>query len=754
MVDYKSRRRRRKKESSKIFLYSNLAKYSLIAFVGFLLVIVGVFLWYGKDLPTPGKLVTAPLSQSTHIYDRNGVLLYSVYQNEDRSYVSISDIPKTLQHATIAIEDKNFYQNQGFSLTGYLRAIFNLIRYRSISGGGSTLTQQLVKNVLLTPQQNFSRKIKELMLAIQVDQKYSKNQILEMYLNDVPYGGATVGVEAASETYFGKPVKDLDLAQSAFLAGLPQSPSAYSPFSGQKYYLARSQEVLNAMSDQGYITQKQAKDAMDEVTNMQFSQSQGQSIKAPYFVMYVKQLLAKQFGEQVVASGGLQVTTTLDYSIEQKAEGIVKTEINGLKTYDVGNGAAVVMDPKTGQILSMVGGKDYFGDPTPSGCQSGSGPDSCVFDPNFNVAISKRQPGSSLKPIMYATAFEHGYTPASLIMDAPTDFKATASAPDYQPVNYSGKFLGPVQIRYALSNSLNIPAVKMLARLGTKTVMQQAYNMGIENWQPTDQNMADVGLSLVLGGRETTLLNETTAYSVFATEGVKHDPVAILKVTDSKGNVLYENKPTDGQQVLSKEASYLISSILSDNQARSLDFGLHSWLYLPAHPSVAVKTGTTDNKRDNWTVGYSPDYVVGVWVGNDNNATMNQAISSGITGASPIWNKIMTAILSGKPDKPFDKPDDIISMQIDALGGGLPKDGQPTRQEYFMKGTQPTTQSPIYQTVNGQTYIEFKEDDPVSTDGVNRWQQGIDAWVNSAYPNNPLYHPPAATASATPTPGH
>jgi membrane peptidoglycan carboxypeptidase len=772
-MDYRSARRLRSRkrggisfDARKFLTISTLLKYLFFAFIAAIIVGIGMFFWYSRDLPTPGTLVSSKYKDATRIYDRNHVLLYSVYQNENRTYVGLNIIPKQLQQATIATEDKDFYTNNGFSVTGMLRAARNIALGGSLQSG-STITQQLVKNVLLTDQQTIGRKIKEIILSVQVDQKYSKNQILEMYLNNIPYGGTAIGVEAGAELYFGKNVQNLDLAQSAFLAGLPQSPTLYSPFSGTKYYLNRTQEVLNAMVSNGYITQTQAIKSYNEIKNFQFSENTT-NIKAPYFVEYVKELLAQKFGDAMVTGGGLQVTTSLDYNIQQKAESIVKSEIGSLKSYDVGNGAAIVTDPKTGEILAFVGGKDYFGDPVPTGCTPGK---NCVFEPDVDAAVSDRQPGSSLKPIIYSVAFEHGYTPATMIMDVQTNFKATNSDPDYIPVNYSGNFNGPIQIRFALGNSLNVPAVKTLARVGIQPVMQQAYNMGISNWQPTPENLASVGLSLVLGGRETTLLDETTAYGVFANAGIRQDPVALLKVTDSQGNVLYQNQPTQGPRVLPADVSFLISHILSDNNARTMDFGPNSWLVVPGH-TVSVKTGTTDEKRDNWTIGYTPSYVVGVWVGNDDNEVMNQAISSGETGASPIWEKIMAAVLKGKPDQEETKPSDVVAEQIDAMAGGLPEPGQPTRSEYFIQGTQPTAISPVYQSKDGKNYLVFREDDPVSTDGTNRWQQGIDAWIAQNHASDDMYHPPddvirqatgdhsadtpgpTQPVTPTPTPGH
>jgi penicillin-binding protein 1C len=721
-------------------------KYLLRYIINFvilcILIAVGGILWISKDLPAPGKLVTADNNSNTRIYDRNGTLLYSFYLNENRTYVPLSQIPKYLQEGTISIEDKNFYQNPGFSIPGMLRAVRNMLLGEGLQSG-STITQELVKNVLLTNQQTIDRKIKELILAVEVTQLYPKNQIIELYLNDIGYGGPAVGVEAAAQEYFGKHVKDLDLAQSAFLAGLPQSPTYYSPFSGNTYYIGRTDEVLKQMNQNGYITQKQAQQALAEITNYKFS-THDLSLKAPHFVMYVKSELVKMFGEQAVESGGLTVTTTLDYNIEKEAENVVKSEIAGLKQYHVSNGAAIVRDPKTGEILAMVGSADYF-----NKTNGGS----------FNDALANRQPGSSLKPIMYSVAFEKGYTPATMVMDVPTDFQTNAQTPPYQPVDYEGTYVGPVQLRFALGNSLNIPAVKMLARVGIKPVMQQAYNMGIENWDPTQQALSQVGLSLVLGGRETTLLDETTAYGAFATGGIRHDPVSILKVTDANGNVLYQNQPNAGKRVLPEDISFLISHILLDNNARTLAFGPNSWLVVPGK-TVSVKTGTTDEKRDNWTIGYTPSYVVGVWVGNNDNSPMNQAIASGETGASPIWNKIMSYVLKGKADEQPKKPDNVIAKQVDALFGGLPVPGQPTRSEYFIKGTEPTKVSPDYKMADGKTYYDVQENDPVSKDGVNRWQLGIDEWIHITYSAADWqWYPPGNTIgqivaqlSPTPTP--
>ncbi len=734
-MDFGLRRRRRSRLSGKLpfkfklsdMTLNKLLRFGLYGLIAGIVGIIGLFLWYSRDLPTPGTLVLSQVKDATRIYDKDGDLLYSVFQDENRSYINLDDIPIELQEATIAVEDEDFYANSGFSPIAYIRVIRDVLIGRGLTGG-STISQQLVKNVLLTSERTLPRKIKELILAVQVNQRYSKDEILEMYLNNIPYGGTAIGVEAASQQYFGKKAKQLDLAESAFLAGLPQSPSRYAPFAG-KAYIGRTQAVLKQMVVNKYIAQDEADKALERIENYKFS-DRDEAIKAAHFVMYVRELLGEQFGESALTTGGLQVTTSLDYDLQEKAEEIVKKEVEALEKHKVGNGSAVVMDPKTGEILAMVGSKDYF---------------DRVGDGNFNVAVQgERQPGSSLKPIVYAAALEKGYTASTLLMDVNTEFDTGAintGQPPYKPVNYDGKFRGPVQVRFALGNSLNIPAVKILAMTGIDSVMKKAYDMGIENWEPTKENKADVGLSLVLGGREVTLLDEVTAYGVLANKGVRQDPVAILKVTDSKGKILFEHKKTNGKKVLSEDVAFIISHILLDNNARVDAFGSSSVLNIPGK-TVSVKTGTTDEKRDNWTIGYTPSFVVGVWVGNNDNSPMNPAIASGVTGASPIWNKIMKEALNDKKDEQFEKPEGVIAVQIDGFAGGLPHADVPVRSEYFVKGTEPKSESPIYRSKDGQNYYVFKEIDFVSADGRNRWQEAINAWIEANHKDDKLWNPP------------
>ena len=731
----------------KFALLSKLSTVGLVGIVVLMVVLIGSVIYFATQVPSPSDLQNQDVAQATRIYDRNGVLLYNIFQNQNRTPVKLADIPTNVKNATISIEDRNFYNEAGFSITGILRSVFQLIIHRQIEGGGSTLTQQLVKNTLLTNEVSLVRKIKELILAIQVERVYSKDQILEMYFNAIPYGGTAYGIESAANLYFGKHARQLDLAEASLLAGLPQEPSVYSPY-GTHPELAkvRQKEVLDSMVSNRYITRSQADAAYREALTYRTAKKQ-LGFKAPHFVLYVKEKLIEQFGEKMVEQGGLRVTTTLDENLQEDAQKIVTDEIAGLTNYDVGNGAALIEDPNNGQILAMIGSKDYFGKSEPSGCTSGV---DCVFDPNVNAALSERQPGSATKPITYSLALQKHYTAATVLEDVQTNFSGGVGQPVYAPVNYDGKFRGPIQVRYALGNSINIPAVKMLAMVGIKNDMDLAYRMGLSNWVPTDENVNNVGLSLTLGGRETSLIDLTTAYDVLADKGYRHDPVSILKVTDSNGKILYEYHDTPGVKILDEGITYIISNILADNGARSAEFGSNSVLVVPGH-TVSVKTGTTDEKRDNWTIGYTPSFVVGVWVGNSNNKPMNPVISSGITGASPIWQKLMERALKGKGDETYTQPDDVSYTDVDGLMGGKPHNGQPTRKEYFIKGTEPSAESSAYQNLkvcknnphqlsgpgddgDQKDMIQLKEDDPT---GANTWQDGINKWVLTA--SNPQF---------------
>lgn len=773
MLASRSRRQSRLRFSRFLNIYF-LSRVATITFIGLILgsiFTIGLFAWYSRDLPTPGKLKASNLSQSTKIYDRHGTVLYDIFNEENRTYVELKDVSPYLKEATLAIEDKDFYQNKGFSIIGYLRAARNALLSRGIAGGGSTLTQQLVKNTLLSSEQTLVRKIKELILAIQVDRKYKKDQILELYLNVVPYGGTAVGIEAASESYFGKKAKDLNLVESAILAGLPQRPSYYSPY-GQnpKAYIARTKDVLRRMREDSYITRKQEAQAIKSLEYISF-QPRSYSIKAPHFSFYIKDQLIKKYGEELVESGGLRVTTTLDYNLQKEAQKIVNEEVLKAKNLYAGNGASVVVNPKNGEILSLVGSRDFFA--TESAIPSEKGE---AFEGQFDVITQGfRQPGSTIKPVTYVTALEKGYTASTVIMDVKTVFPA-GDGKDYTPKNYNEKFNGPMQMRFALANSINIPAVKMLAMVGIKNMLKTAYEMGIKTLEPSDENMRRFGLSLTLGGGEVVPLDLAVSYSAFANGGFRVEPVSILKVTDPKGKVLFEQKQQElANRVISEEAAFIISHILLDNNARSLTFGTNSYLNIRGR-TVAAKTGTTDDRKDNWTIGWTPGMLVLSWVGNNNNKPMR--IASGVTGAAPIWRRIMLESLKDTQNEEFKVPQNVVSVSVDSLGGGLPVDGQATRSEYFIKGTEPVGPGPIYKQLriskaennklaspseiekreyDIKSFIVFAEQDPVSTDGKNKWQEGIDEWLKENYKDDSKYHPPTEQSTRvildpTPTP--
>lgn len=753
MFDMYMERKRRQLFGTKRRTLSTLTIAATVVFIGIAIIIFGVgilFAWYAKDLPRPDK-VQRTNGLSTVILDRNGVNLYDIFEDANRIPAKFEDIPQYLKEATVAVEDKEFYKHQGLSTSGIVRATINIFIFHNFQGG-STLTQQLVKNVLLTQERTLPRKMKEAILAVQIERKYTKDEILAMYLNEAPYGGTAVGVESAAQDYFGKSVKDLGLVECAFLAGLPQSPSQYSPFTGEgKLYIWRSEQVLRRMREDGYISATQETEAKAKLNKLTFA-DQTTKLRAPHFVAYVKDLLKDKFGQKALDAGGMKVTTTLDWKLQEKAQTIVAEEVAKAKTLKVSNGAAVVIDPKTGQILVMVGSKDYSATDSAGGYK-------------FNVATQGlRQPGSAIKPFSYATALKKGYTASTMLMDVDTKYPSgEAGKPEYDPKNYDGKFHGPIQLRYALGNSINTIAVKITALVGVRDVLKTAYDMGLSTLAPTDENLKRFGLSVTLGGGEVKLLDLTSGFGVFANAGMKNDPVAILKVEDAKGSVMYEYKKPQETRAIAADVAYIISDMLADNDARKLVFGSNSLLVIPGK-TVAVKTGTTDDKRDNWTVGYTKSRVIGVWVGNNDNSPMNPALASGITGAAPIWSRLMKEALVEIPDEKFDRPSSVIEVEVDAIGGGLPYGDSPKRKELFIKGTEPTAISSMFQNLkvskkdnnklantveinkgeyDTKTFIVFSETDPVSTDGKNRWQEAIDAWVNSQ--GDSKYKPPKET---------
>lgn len=637
--------RSRKPGRPKKFRLSKNCKiiFGICAFLIFLFSYTAFILTAAYQLPTPTRLIFSREPLTTEFYDRNGNLLYRLYEGKNRTLVKLTEIPQSLIQATVASEDRNFYHHIGIDPPAIIRALYRNLK-EGKEEGASTITQQLIKNSLLTPEKTYARKLREIILALWAEQIYSKPQILQMYFNEAPYGGSNVGIAAAAETYFGKAPQELNLAESAYLAGLPASPTLLSPYGSRPDLTKlRQKEVLKMMVKEKYITEEAADKAFAESLNIKLPIN---NILAPHFVMYVRDLLAEKYGSRVVSQGGLKIYTTLDLDLQETVEKIVKEEVENLTPLNVQNGAALVTDTN-GQILAMVGSKDYhephFG--------------------NFNVTLSPRQPGSSIKVITYATAFEKGFSPGNTILDIPTTFKGVSS---YSPVNYDGTFHGPVSIRTALGSSYNIPAVKMLAEVGIDEMIKTAKDLGIT----TFNDKSRYGLSLTLGGGEIKMIDMMAVYGSLANLGYKKYPTPFLKVTDSSGNILEEykqsfssNHDTD-EQVLDPQIAYLITDILKDNRARTPAFGPNSLLNIPGFP-VAVKTGTSDNKRDNWTFGYTPKYVVGVWVGNPDNSPMNPALTSGITGATPIWNRIMHTLLDGSTPLAFERPTGIAESVID-----------------------------------------------------------------------------------------
>jgi penicillin-binding protein 1C len=640
-----------------------------------LVIAFGVFYYFIlRDLPSPSHLSVNSLGQSTQIYDRNGVRLYTIYDDRNQTFVKLADIPRNLRLATLMAEDKDFYKHGAIDLRGIVRAGYATIFKKSLQGG-STLTQQLVKNSLLSPERTVQRKIKEVILSFATEALYSKDQIMEMYLNQVPYGGTAYGVQAASRMYFGKDVEQLTLAESALLAGLPESPSTYAPFGSRpELGKVRQEYILERLRDEGYITEAERNAAAAEEITFK---SLGAEIKAPHFVFYVKDLLVQKYGERLVKEGGLQVRTSLDLSMQEFAQQTVASEVAKLKNYHVSNGAALITNPATGEVLAMVGSRDYF---------------DTAIDGNVNVTLAHLQPGSSIKPINYAVGLMKGYSAATPFIDKPTCFPGK---PAYCPKNYDNTYHGVVSMRQALGNSLNIPAVQMLKVNGLDAMIATASAMGITTFQDPSR----YGLSLTLGGGEVTMTDMATAFSVFANRGYRIDLHPILKVTDKTGAVLEEYRPPAspifGQRVLPPGVAFIISDILQDNTARQMAFGPNSELRIPGQ-TVSVKTGTTNDYRDNWTIGYTPSLLVATWVGNNDHTPMS-GIVSGVTGAAPIWHKLIAHFLEGKTPEKLTQPSDVVSRAVCVSNGGQPPaQGCQTRREYFLKNVaakQPTTRT-------------------------------------------------------------
>ena len=668
-----------------VFAPKSLAVWAFRFAAAGVLLISFLFIYYSFNLPNPNKLLSRQAIESTKILARDGTtVLYEVHGEVNRTLVNLDQISKDLQNATIAIEDKDFYKHRGISITGLIRSVIVDILAGEKKQGGSTITQQFVKNAVLSRDKSYSRKLKEIILSIEIEAKFNKDDILKLYLNEIPYGRNAYGIESASRAYFGKSAKDISLAESAYLAAIPQAPTYYNPFGPNRDALdKRKNAVLLSMRDLGYINNDQYEEAKAQEVNFNKVRA---SIIAPHFVFYVEDYLAEKFGERTLQEGGLRVYTTLDPKLQIIAEDAVREELAKTTVkYNANNAALVAIDPKTGQILAMVGSKDYFGEPEPSGCVPGK---SCTFEPSVNVATAERQPGSSFKPFVYVTAFtkEHGYAPGSMLMDVVTNFGSTGSGSDYIPRNFNGGENGPVSMRKALAGSLNIAAVKTLSLVGVDNATRTAKSLGITT------PLANCGLSLVLGGCEVKLVDHTAAYSVLANGGKRNEKTPILKIEDSKGNILEEYEQKE-DQVIDPQAVYQLTSIMTDNAARSYVFGASSPLILPGR-LVAAKTGTTNSFKDGWTMGFTPSLAAGVWTGNNNGDPLK---ADAVQIAGPIWNHFMRNALKDTPAEEFPVPPGITKVTIDTLSGKLPTNlSSATVSEVFADYNVPTERDNVH----------------------------------------------------------
>lgn len=690
-----------------------------------LMIVLGVFGWLGatimiawasRDLPDPNKLIERTVSQSTKIYDRTGEhLLYEIFHEKKRTIVDLKEIPEYVKWATITIEDKNFYNHTGVAWLSIARAtVSNLLGRKTGGGGASTLTQQLIKNAILTSEKTLGRKIKEAILAKQLERRYTKDQILQLYFNEIPYGSSNYGIESASQSYFGKSIKEVTLAEAATLAALPQAPTRY--LNNWELLKGRRDYILNKMVEYGHAAEEEAEEAKKQSVKINKIVS---NIIAPHFVFYVKEILTEKYGEKIVEQGGLKVITTLDFEKQQMAEEEVKKGVEAAeKKYQATNGALVALDPKTGQILALVGSHDFFDE---------------EHDGQVNVALRPRQPGSSFKPFVYAAAFMKGFTPDTKVYDVETVFKTEIK--DYAPHNYDGKEHGIVTLRQALAGSLNIPAVKVLYLTGINNVLDLADQVGYT----TLKDRSRFGLSLVLGGAEVKLLEHTAGYLALAREGTTVAISSILEVTDAQGNQLEKWQESAPQEVISLMVARQVTNILSDNEARAFIFGANNSLTLPDRP-VATKTGTTNDWRDAWTLGYTPSLVTGVWVGDNDNKAMSKK-ADGSYVAAPIWQAFMKRALATTPVEPFNPPDpsppDIKPI---LLGQGLGEIILPINK---LNGKIATTSTPpdlieqrIYHQDHTILYYLNKDDlfglppaDPNADPQFTNWEAGVQTWA-------------------------
>ena len=672
------------------------------------------------EIPSVDDFESRVVPESTKIFDSTGeTLLWEIHGDQKRTTIPLEEISRNARNATIAIEDNSFYTHHGIRLLSLFRVIFlNTLQGKSIGSGGSTITQQLVKNTLLTPERTITRKIKEVVIAFKLETALTKDEILTLYLNEIPYGSNAYGIEAASQNYFGKSASKLSLAESAYLAALPKAPTYFSPYGSRSNELeSRKNLVLTRMKEIQYITEDEYESAKNEL--VEFLPQSRLGIRAPHFVIYVREELIEKYGEEFVERGGLTVITTLDIELQEKAEEIVARKVEeNTERFNATNASLIAIDPKTGRIITMVGSKDYF---------------DIENNGNFNVSLGLRQPGSSFKPLVYATAFKQGYTPETVVFDLETQFAAYGE--DYTPQNYDEVFRGPITLRNALAQSINVPAVKTLYLSGVREAIETARDFGIS----TLVDPSRYGLSLVLGGGEVKLLELTSAYSVFANKGIRTDYHPIIEVRDSSGKIL-EQERISSRRVLDENISNLVTDILSDNKARTPAFGARSPLYFDNH-DVAAKTGTTNDFRDAWTIGYNPNLVVGAWAGNNDNSSMKKKVAGFII--TPLWREFMDialAKLDGGGNAKFTTPDfpnpkkpvlrgewkGSQSFMVDKLSGKIATEYTPLNQQ----------EEKIIQSIHSILYWVDKDDpdgdfpkEPMNDIQFGRWEEPVRKWA-------------------------
>jgi 1A family penicillin-binding protein len=704
------------KKIKKYITKDNLKSLILWAFLVFF-IFGGIFIVWATtiSLPDLNSFEERRVAQTTKIYDRTGeIVLYDVFGEVKRTVVPLEEMSEEIKQAIVAVEDQDFYEHNGIQISAIFQAILNNLKSGNLLGGqgGSTITQQVLKNALLTREKKISRKLKEWVLAPRLEKVLDKDEILEIYLNEIPFGGSVYGIQEAARRFFGKDAIDLDLVESAYLAGLPQAPTYYSPYGNNLQALeARKNHVLDQMVKSGFISESEARSAKN--VKVEFEKPQEYGIKAPHFVLYVRELLEKEYGKDLIEQGGLKVTTTLDWELQKEAEEIVKRRaLQNKEDFDAENAALVASDPTNGDILVMVGSRDYFDE---------------EIDGNFNIATANRQPGSTFKPIVYAEAFNKGYRPETVVFDLSTEFSSSCKDDGecYRPVNYDNAYRGPMSLRDALAQSVNVPAVKTLYLAGLRDSLLLARSMGIDTLTNVDQ----YGLTLVLGGGEVSPLDMTEVYGVFATEGIRRDLTGILKVEDSAGNVIFEKDPEEnkGEQVMSEQTARLINDVLSDNVARTPAFGSNSPLNFTGR-DVAAKTGTTNDYRDAWTIGYTPNLVVTAWAGNNDNRSMDKKVAGFII--TPIWNEFMQIALDKIENQNFNNPDPITPGIKPIIAG-------------YWKGEE----TAVFDVNTGEPATDDTPEEDRVTAVVGSAGEGIHSilhWVNKADPLGPYPRNPAA----------